>query len=115
VDLRGVGLIESIGARVALGVARGLILGKTIGASLFAGLAGPTGSCRLAPGVSQGLIVGLAAVGGIASTVALFVTSLAFEDPATTDLAKTGIFVGSLIAGILGSMLLRAAARKAET
>lgn len=115
VDFRGVDIIESIGSRVALGVALGLIVGKTIGISLFAWLAARLGIGRLASGVNWGHIVGLAAVGGIGFTVALFVTSLAFEDPATTDLAKTGIFVGSLIAGILGSMLLRAATRKAET
>src|SRR5690606_41085912 len=110
----GVGLLRAVGWPGPLRVAVGLTVGKAVGLSLFAWLGAPLGIGCLAAGVNRGHLVGLAAVGGIGFTVALFVTSLAFEVPATTDLAKTGIFVGSLIAGILGSMLLRAAARKAE-
>jgi Na+/H+ antiporter NhaA len=44
---------------------------------------------------------------GIGFTVSLFVTGLAFMDPALTDLAKIGIFAGSGIAGIIGYLILR--------
>ena len=34
-------------------------------------------------------------------------TGTRLSDPATADLAKTGIFVGSLLAGLLGYLILR--------
>lgn len=43
-------------------------------------------------------------------TVALFVTSLSFADPALVDSAKVGILGGSVIAGALGYALLRTSA-----
>jgi NhaA family Na+:H+ antiporter len=55
-------------------------------------------------------IVGLATVGGIGFTVALFITGLAFDHPILTDQAKLGIFVGSLLAGIIGYLVLRGTA-----
>jgi NhaA family Na+:H+ antiporter len=115
VDFRGVNVLDSFTSKVALGVAIGLLVGKTIGISLFSWLAVRIGLGRLPGEVSWRHIVGLAAVGGIGFTVALFVTGLAFDDPATTDLAKTGIFAGSLVAGVLGAMVLRMAGGKTES
>lgn len=113
VDFRGVDILGSLGSRVALGVSLGLVVGKTIGISLFSFLAVRIGLGQLPSGVGRKHVIGLAAVGGIGFTVALFVAGLAFDDPATTDLAKTGIFAGSLVAGLLGSALLRYSGRRA--
>lgn len=109
VDFRGVDILESLTSRVALGVGLGLVIGKMAGISLFSYLAVRLGLGRLPVGTSWSHVVGLAAVGGIGFTVALFVTGLAFTDPTTTDLAKTGIFAGSLAAGVVGTLLLRRA------
>lgn len=107
VSFRGVSLADSITHPVALGVALGLLVGKMVGITFFAWLA-----VRLRLGVLPlhtrwGHIVGVATVGGIGFTVALFVASLAYTDPTVIDLAKTGIFAGSLVAGITGFLLLR--------
>jgi Na+:H+ antiporter, NhaA family len=107
VRFAGVDIIEAATSRVALGVSLGLVVGKTVGISLFAWLAVRFGLGVLPKMVSWGHIVGLAAVAGIGFTVSLFVTALSFADPATADLAKTGIFVGSLVSGVLGYLLLR--------
>ena len=50
---------------------------------------------------------GVGVVAGIGFTVALFVASLAFTEPALIDSAKIGILGGSLVAGIAGYLLLR--------
>jgi NhaA family Na+:H+ antiporter len=50
---------------------------------------------------------GLSTVAGVGFTVALFVTSLSFDDVGTTDAAKIGILAGSTLAGFLGYVLLR--------
>jgi NhaA family Na+:H+ antiporter len=51
-------------------------------------------------------IIGVAAVAGIGFTVSLFIANLAFDDQQLTDIAKLGIFAGSLMAGILGTSIL---------
>ena len=86
-----------------------MVLGKTVGISLASVIAVRLGLGKLPPGTTWWHIVGMAAVGGVGFTVALFVASLAFSDQATTDLAKAGIFSGSLVAGVIGSLLLRRA------
>jgi len=115
VDFRGVDIVDALTSTVALGVGLGLILGKTAGISLFTFLAVRTGLGRLPAGTGWGHVVGLAAVGGVGFTVALFVASLAFIDPSFDDLAKVGIFAGSLVAGAIGSVILFRSKRPART
>ena len=81
-------------------------MGKTIGISLFTWLAVRTGLGRLPPNTTWRHIVGLAALAGIGFTVSLFITNLAFADQDLGDLARIGIFAGSLLAGIIGSVIL---------
>lgn len=106
VDFRGTSLAENASSAVALGVALGLLVGKTVGISLFTYLAVRFGMGKLPPGTGWAHVVGLAAVAGIGFTVALFVAGLAFSDPQVIDLAKVGIFVGSLASGLLGALIL---------
>ena len=68
-----------------------------------------SGDARLPIGSGWSHIRGLAVLGGIGFTVSLFVTELAFDDPAMADLAKIGIFAGSAIAAVAGYYLLRKA------
>lgn len=106
VDFRGVSLGEALTSRIALGVALGLVIGKLIGISLASFAAVRMGLGKLPPGTTWSHVIGLGAVAGVGFTVALFVAGLAFNDPHTTDLAKVGIFSGSLVAGVIGSILL---------
>nr|WP_274387575.1 Na+/H+ antiporter NhaA [Salsipaludibacter albus] len=92
---------------VTLGVALGLVVGKFVGVFGFAWMAVRTGLGRLPHFTTWTHVAGLALLAGIGFTVALFVASLAFEDPAAADAAKIGIFAGSLVAGLLGFGLLR--------
>jgi NhaA family Na+:H+ antiporter len=48
----------------------------------------------------------VAALAGIGFTVSLFITSLAFERPELQVEAKVGILVASLLAGLLGALML---------
>jgi NhaA family Na+:H+ antiporter len=107
VRFAGVDLVDAATHPVAIGVTLGLLIGKTVGISLFAWLA-----VRFRLGVLPRLItwrhiIGLAAVAGIGFTVSLFVSDLAFRAHDLADLAKTGIFLGSALAGILGYLILR--------
>lgn len=106
VDFRNVNLGEAVTSRVALGVAAGLVVGKIVGISVASYGAVRFRLGKLPPGTTWAHVVGLAAVAGIGFTVSLFVTGLAFDDPALTNLAKVGIFLGSLVAGAIGSIVL---------
>ena len=98
--------------RVVLGVVLGLLIGKSVGITLFTILGQKLGIGVLPKGVTYRHVFGMSIVAGIGFTVALFVANLAF-DPATqgdlTDRAKIGILLGSLIAGIVGFLTLRSA------
>jgi Na+:H+ antiporter, NhaA family len=97
---------DALTSGITLGVVAGLVVGKTVGVTIFTWLATRTGITRLPEGVGWGQLVGVAALAGIGFTVSLFITSLAFQTQAIQDAAKVGILIASLLAGLLGALLL---------
>lgn len=96
---------------VVLGIAVGLVLGKTAGIFGSAWLAVRTGLVRYPSGMTSQHLLGVAMAGGIGFTVAMFVANLAFTDPAVVEQAKLGILVGSVLAAVLGYVVLRSGSR----
>jgi NhaA family Na+:H+ antiporter len=92
---------------VTVGVILGLFVGKTAGVLGATALAVRLGIGRLPGGTTWRHVVGLATTAGVGFTVALFVTSLAFDDAAVGDAAKVGILVGSTLSGLVGYLILR--------
>jgi len=88
---------------VFLGVALGLVVGKTVGITLFSWLITRTPLAVLPKGVNWAQFAATAAVAGIGFTVSLFITGLAFDDEALEAAAKVGILIASTIAALLGS------------
>jgi NhaA family Na+:H+ antiporter len=56
----------------------------------------------------------VASLGGIGFTVAMFVTGLAFSDPALADASKAGALGASAIAACLGAALCLTVRRRAD-
>jgi NhaA family Na+:H+ antiporter len=102
---------DAASSAVAWAIATGLVVGKLLGIG-GATMLGLRLGLTLPAGVRRAQVWGVAAVGGVGFTVSLFIAQLAYEDPATVDLAKVGIFAGSLLSGVLGSLLLIALARR---
>ena len=102
---------ESIGAAVSspvtLGVLVGLVLGKGIGVFLGAMIALASGIGALPGRVRYGHLAGGAFLCGIGFTIALFVSELAFDSDALINEAKVGIIVGSILSGVIGTVILR--------
>ena len=98
---------------VLLGVVAGLVVGKTIGISLFSWIAVRAGWGVLPEGVRFSQLVGIAVLGGIGFTVSLFITALAFDaEPALADQAKLGVLIASILGAAIGSVALTVAARR---
>lgn len=100
---------DDLGSNVSLGVIFGLVLGKFIGIVGFSKILIHLKLTTLPEGVNWRQIYGVAMLAGIGFTMSLFITDLAFIDPAYILQAKIGIFVASLFCGIIGYLTLRKA------
>lgn len=105
-------LVGSFSEPVTLGVLFGLVVGKAVGIFSFSLVAIRLGIGKQPVGASWPQLFGVAMLGGIGFTVALFVTELAFEPGAIADQAKVGILAASTIAGVLGYGYLRLTGRR---
>lgn len=106
-DMNPITLVSGI----SLAIIVGLVIGKFVGIFLFSWL---TVKFKLAPMPDNSdwkMIAAVSILGGIGFTVSLFIANLSFGDGDASQLAllndaKLGIVAGSLIAGILGYVLL---------
>jgi NhaA family Na+:H+ antiporter len=103
----GGGLVASVVHPVGLGVIVGLVLGKQIGVTLFSWLGVRLGLAALPEDLTWGHIYGVSWLAGIGFTMSLFITGLAFSDPALMTVSKLGILTASVLAGVVGWVLLR--------
>jgi NhaA family Na+:H+ antiporter len=100
--LNAAGLRDPLALRVTLAVALGLLVGKPLGITLFSWLAVRVRLAALPAGVGWGSLLGAGALGGIGFTMALFITALAFPEPALAEASKLGVIVASVLAAGLG-------------
>ncbi|MFE5485665.1 Na+/H+ antiporter NhaA [Streptomyces sp. NPDC056527] len=93
---------------ITLGVVLGLVVGKTIG--IFGGtwLAARFTRAELNKDLAWGDVFAVASLAGIGFTVSLLIAELAFEgDAALTGEVKTAVLIGSGIAAVLATVLLK--------
>lgn len=112
VSLEGMNL-QSFLQPVPLGIAAGLLLGKTVGVLGLTAIAVFTRMARLPEGANWGQLLGVAVLCGIGFTMSLFVGSLAFT-PDVSPYAgqdRMGILTGSLLAAVLGYVICRLSSR----
>ena len=112
VEISAGGLADAATSPVTLGIIFGLVVGKVVGILVATWIAVTTGLGTLPAGVSWRAVTGVALLAGIGFTVSLFITGLAFEDPALRDAAKLGVLGASILAGCLGSAVLRRESRE---
>jgi Na+:H+ antiporter, NhaA family len=113
VSLVGVNL-ESFTHHVPMGIAAGLLLGKTVGVLGFTWVMVKTGLAALPAGANWGQVLGVAVLCGIGFTMSLFVGSLAFV-PGSSEYAgmdRMGILTGSILAALIGYAVTAMASRK---
>jgi NhaA family Na+:H+ antiporter len=94
-------------APVPLGIACGLFIGKQVGVMAAAWLAVKAGWAVWPEGATPVQIYGVALLCGIGFTMSLFIGGLAFTSEVMNNQVKLGVFCGSLIAAIVGYVVLR--------
>ena len=108
VTLDGETLSAAATSSVTIGVAVALVVGNALGITAGAAIALRTGWGVLPGGVRWSHLMAGATLAGIGFTIALFIADLAFDDDdALKEQATIGILVGSVVAAVLGVILLR--------
>ena len=108
-------LTAAVSSSVTIGVALGLLVGKTVGVAGFTWLSIRLRLASLPADVTRMHVLGVSLVAGVGFTVSLFVTALAFGGSSFGDEAKIGVLAGSLVAAVLGLGVLWLSGRSLPT
>jgi NhaA family Na+:H+ antiporter len=110
VDVHGLdGLSSALRDPVALGIVMGLVVGKSVGISGSTWLLARFTRADLDYDLTWVDVIGMSILAGIGFTVSLLIGELAFgASSLANDHAKVGILVGSLVAVLLATVVLRA-------
>jgi Na+:H+ antiporter, NhaA family len=99
--------LHDLGSPASKGIFMGLVLGKPIGVMLMSGLALLLGIANLPRDLTWKYLLGAGMLAGIGFTMSIFITLLAFSDPAFIAASKIAIVLSSLAAAIIGLVWLR--------
>jgi len=92
---------------IVFNIAAALILGNTLGIFFMSYAAVKLKFADLPENVNFKQLLGAGMLGGLGFTMSLFIANLAYEEESLVAAAKMGIIIGSLIAGLLGYLVLR--------
>lgn len=106
ISLSAAELTAALTHPITIGVGLGLLVGKPLGILLFSWLAVRMRLCDLPSGSRWPDILGVGILAGIGFTMSMFITNLAYLDMTRVANAKVGIFAASILAGVIGYVLL---------
>lgn len=112
VSFAGSNVTELLTSNVVLGVFFGLVLGKPVGIMALSWLCVKLKIAKLPENVTWKHMLGASILGGVGFTMAIFVANLAYTDALFITQAKLAILLASLMAGILGFVVLLIQAKK---
>ena len=96
---------------VSMGIFLGLLVGKPLGITLASFIAVKAKVAAMPAGATWKMLFAVACLGGIGFTMSIFVDTLSFGDQPEQvtlmlrNMGKVAVLLGSLCAGILGSIL----------
>jgi Na+:H+ antiporter, NhaA family len=113
VALHGVSL-QTLTQTVPLGIAAGLVLGKVVGVYGSTWLLVKLAGAQFPSGANRMQFLGMCLLCGVGFTMSLFIGALAFEGqgPGYETQVKLGVLMGSVVAGVLGTLVLLRAERR---
>ena len=96
---------------MSLGIILGLVVGKPLGIWLFAWAGVKLRMAELPKDISLFHVASVGCMAGVGFTMSLFIATLAFDEVALVETAKTAVLAGSLLSTLTGSVILLLAAR----
>ena len=99
-------MIEGLTSPLGLGISLGLIFGKPIGIVTTSFICSKLGIGQLPENSKMLHMVGLGLLAGIGFTMSIFISILSFDNHIFIEEAKLSVLITSLIAGILGYVIL---------
>lgn len=108
-------LLDAVTSPLGLGIIVGLVVGKVVGIVGVTLIAVRLGVGALPEGATRRALVGVGFIAGIGFTVALFVAELAIEDPSDVPTATLAVLIGSVVAGVVGVLVLLTGRRPADS
>jgi len=91
----------------SLGIILGLVIGKPLGITLLSYAGVKLRLCKLPTELKWKNIIGVGFIAGIGFTMSIFITLLAYENIQLINSSKIAILIASLIAGVIGYIILR--------
>lgn len=104
--------LPDLAGNQSVGIILGLVVGKPLGIMLFSFLAIRLGFASMPVGSNWHKLLGVATLGGIGFTMSIFIDNLAFPNPDMVAVGKISVLIASVLAGLLGSLILMAPSKK---
>lgn len=105
-------MIEGLTSPLGLGISMGLIFGKPIGIVTTSLICSKLGIGQLPANSNLIHMIGLGLLAGIGFTMSIFISMLSFDNQIFIEEAKLSVLITSLIAGILGYVILNLSSRR---
>lgn len=108
------GIVDTLSQSYSVGIALGLVAGKPLGIFLLTLIAVKLGISKLPGDLTWKSIFGVGLLGGIGFTMSIFIALLAFDDATIVNNAKLAILLSSLVAGVIGFLVLSRTFKEAQ-
>lgn len=107
-------MVDGLFTPLGMGIVLGLFIGKPVGIFITSWLSIKSGFSKMPDKAGWSHIFGVGMIAGIGFTMSIFISLLSFTSAELLVEAKFSILVGSLLSGIIGSLLLKGIAKRKE-
>ncbi len=94
-------------SHISLNIALALVFGNAVGIMLMVFIGIKLKLADLPDGVNFKQLFGVSMLGGLGFTMSLFIANLAYGNESLIAASKMGVIMGSLVAGVVGYLVLR--------
>lgn len=108
-------MIDGLTSPLSVGILFGLLLGKPLGIMLTTFICAKLKVGQAPKNTNKMHMVGLGILAGIGFTMSIFISMLSFDNAVYIEQAKLAVLVTSIVAGILGFLVLKIASKRSTT